>query len=142
MVDRTGSKDECQSLSEPKVFISYAQEDSERVRQLEQGLKSAGIKIWVAYRNIKPGQKTVRQICQGLDWCNFFILVWSKAAHHSTWVALEWENAVSLDKVVIPCLFDSTKVPAVLASTAYVDFQDFNYGFASLLNTLKSLSVN
>jgi len=142
MADRAGSQYGRQSLSEPKVFISYAQENSESVRRLEQELKSAGIKVWVDYHEIKPGEKTVNRICQGLDWCNLFILVWSEAAQNSRWVTLEWETAVYLDKVVIPCLFDSSKVPIVLASTAYVNFQDFNYGLASLLNTLKSLAVN
>jgi len=43
----------------------------------------------------------------------------SEAANNSRWVKLEWTNAISLEKAIIPCQMDTARLPAILAHKAY-----------------------
>jgi hypothetical protein len=64
------------------------------------------------------------------------LLIWSEAASASRWVKLEWTNAVSLDKAIIPCLLEATKLPAILTHKVYVDFRNIDHGITHLLQAL------
>jgi hypothetical protein len=72
-----------------------------------------------------------------LEWCNTLLLVWSKPAKASHWVKLEWTNAISLRKLIIPCPIDETPVPPILANTAYIDFSNREQGLRGLLHALQ-----
>lgn len=49
---------------------------------------------------------------------------------------LEWTNAISLEKAIIPCQLGTAKLPAILAHKAYVDFRNVDHGIAHLLQAL------
>ena len=109
-------------LMKPRIFISHAWEDKALVHRLESALKAAGAEVWVDHAGIRGGDNLPKQINDALDWCNTLLLVWSKAAEESHWVELEWTNAISLRKHIIPGLQDGTPLPPILANRAYVNF--------------------
>ncbi len=121
----------------PKIFISHAWEDKPLVRRLENELKAAGAEVWVDHEGIRGGDNLPERISEALEWCNTLVLVWSKTASQSRWVRLEWTNAVSLEKAIIPCRLDGAALPAILAHKAYLDFKDIEPGLAQLLQALK-----
>lgn len=102
----------------------------------EEALRAVGTQVWVDYSGIRAGDRISANISKALEGCDVVLLVWSGSANKSQWVAKEWGAANSDHKVIIPCLLDSTKVPALLTDNARVDLRDFEKGVAYLLRTL------
>jgi hypothetical protein len=121
----------------PRIFISHAWEDKALVRQLEKALTEAGAEVWVDHAGIRGGDNLPERINEALEWCNTLLLVWSKQAKASHWVKLEWTNAISLRKLIIPCPIDGTPAPPIMANTAYIDFSDDKKGMRDLLRALR-----
>lgn len=120
----------------PKIFISHAWEDKALVRRLENELRNSGIDVWVDHSHIRGGDNLPERVSNALEWCNTLVLVWSAAARNSQWVKLEWTNALALQKKIIPCRLDSSKLPAILANMIYVDLSGGNQGLSTLLDAL------
>ena len=125
------------SKSKLKIFLSHASEDKAFVRRLEAMLEAEGFTVWVDYDDIHSGDNFVQRIDQALAWCDALLLVWSQAARASRWVEIEWTNALSLRKVIIPCVLDQTPVPSLLDNISYASFRDFEAGHAQLLQALR-----
>ncbi len=123
--------------NQPKIFISHSWEDKPLVRRLENELQAAGAEVWVDHEGIRGGDNLPERISEALEWCNTLVLVWTKAASQSRWVNLEWTNAISLEKTIIPCRVDNAALPAILAHKAYVGFNDVEAGLAQLLRDLR-----
>jgi len=123
--------------NKPRIFISHAWEDKPLVRRLETELSAAGAEVWVDHLGIRGGDNLPERISDALEWCNTLLLLWSDSAGKSRWVKLEWSNALSLEKAIIPCQLGDTKLPAILAHTVYLDFRNFELGMAQLLHALK-----
>ena len=122
--------------NKPKVFISHAWEDKAVVRQLEERLRAAGAEVWVDHVGIRGGDSLPKRISDALEWCDTLVLVWSAASRASKWVKLEWENAISLDKLIIPCVLDETNLFPIMARTAYINFHQIDQGTTNLLHAL------
>lgn len=122
----------------PKTFISHAWEDKSLAMQLERELGSAKVDVWIDHSEIRGGDNLPKRINDALEWCNTFLLIWSEAASKSRWVELEWTNALSLDKVIIPCRLDKTPLPAILANKTFIDFLNTEKGLLDLLRVLSS----
>lgn len=112
-----------------KIFISYSSKDKLTAKKLEEKLKKDGAEVFVDYHRIKPGDTLPGKISEALEWCDTFLLLWSKHAQKSDWVKLEWENALSLRKKIIPCLLDNTILPAILSRDVWVHFENFDRGY-------------
>jgi formylglycine-generating enzyme required for sulfatase activity len=123
-------------MGKPKIFISHAWKDKQLVRQLETELTTAGIKVWVDHSDVRGGDNLPKRISDALKWCNTLLLVWTIDADKSHWVELEWTNAISLKKEIIPCIRDNTKLPDILANKLYIDFYNIRQGLIQLLKTL------
>ncbi len=120
----------------PKVFISHSWEDNELSRKIAQYLKEDGAEIWIDYARIKPGEGMPDRIGEALEWCDTLVLVWSKNAGSSYYVKLEWQSALDMQKKIIPCIMDDTKRPPILRGFLYIDFKNFEQGYAQLLYAL------
>lgn len=121
----------------PRIFISYAWEDKRIVRRLEKKLKAIGIEVWIDHSEMQGGDSIPKRVSDALEWCNTFLLAWSKAANESSWVEREWGAAMQLNKKLIPCLFDKTDIPNILISYASIDFHNFDKGLLSLQKTFQ-----
>jgi TIR domain-containing protein len=84
------------------VFISHSSKDRETADAICAYLESAGIKCWIAPRDIEPGATWTKGIMQGLDACRVFILVFSEHANDSDHVQREVAKAFSSGLAVIP----------------------------------------
>jgi len=128
----------------PRVFISHTWEEKDKTLThiLENALSAAGAEVWVDHAGIRGGDNLPKQINDALDWCNTLVLVWSKAAKASHWVELEWSNAISLQKRIIPCPHDGTPIPPILAHKAYVNFANEAEGLRQLLAALQLQSLS
>jgi hypothetical protein len=84
------------------VFISHSSKDRETADAICAHLESAGIKCWIAPRDIEPGATWTKGIMQGLDACRVLILVFSEHANDSDHVQREVAKAFSSGLTVIP----------------------------------------
>ena len=119
------------------IFISHAWEDINVTKKIEKNLISDCINnIWVDYNSIKPGENVPVKMGEAIQWCDTIILVWSKSAEISENVTAEWTSGFINRKRIIPCAIDNTPLPPILHGLYYINFNNFEEGYNSLLCAL------
>ena len=99
-----------------EVFISYKSFESELgnndeaiANELCEYLEHAGITCWIAPRDIDLGVKGyARSIMDAIEECKVFLLVFSRHANESEYVASEVDAAFAAKKDIIPFSLDNT----------------------------------
>lgn len=99
------------------VFISYKSNDPNLgnydgnvADELCELLESVGITCWIAPRDIDLGTKGyARSIMEGIENCKIFLLVFSRYANESEYVASEIDAAFAAEKDIIPFCLDKTQ---------------------------------
>jgi TIR domain len=87
---------------QPKVFISHSTKDKAIAAAICHQLESAGIKCWIAPRDIEPGSSWTEAIMRGIETCRALVLIFSANANDSEHVRREVAKAFSLKLAVIP----------------------------------------
>lgn len=111
-------------------FVSHNSGDKETARAISVLLLSQGLRPWLDEWEIRPGDQIVHAINVGLDQAEGIVVVWSQNANQSTWVHRELTSAVHRSVTsggvfrVVPVVLDPTPLPALLTSTAYVDWRN------------------
>jgi hypothetical protein len=84
------------------TFISYASKDKPAADAACAVLERAGIRCWIAPRDIKPGGEYGEAIIEAIDQCRVMVLIFSSSANDSRQVHREIERAVSKGVTIIP----------------------------------------
>ncbi len=118
--------------AKPKVFISYAREDSLFVERLTKDLERQGFEAWFDRPRILGGSVPADEIANAIASAAFFLVVVSRTSSQSTWVRSELNQAVTREKDAgkprtIPIRLDDSPVPAVVAEKHYIDFAIESY---------------
>jgi hypothetical protein len=85
-----------------KVFISHSNKDKATADAICNHLESAGIRCWIAPRDIPFGSDWTEGIMRGIDACKVFVVVFSEHANDSEHVRREVAKAFSQGLAVIP----------------------------------------
>ena len=85
-----------------EVFISYSSLDKHVATAGCNILEHAGIRCWVAPRDIHPGLDYAEAIVDGIDGARMLLLVLSANSNKSHFVKLEVERAVSKGLMIMP----------------------------------------
>jgi uncharacterized protein DUF3365/TIR domain-containing protein len=85
-----------------KVFISHSNKDKATADAICNHLESAGIRCWIAPRDIPLGSDWTEGIMRGIDACKVFVVVFSEHANDSEHVRREVAKAFSQALAVIP----------------------------------------
>jgi hypothetical protein len=80
-----------------QIFISHATADAEFAHRLAEDLRREGFTVWIAPESIPEGQ-WVTAINRGLAESGVMLLVLTPAAAISTWVEMETNVAISLER--------------------------------------------
>jgi hypothetical protein len=107
----------------PNLFISYSRREVSFVNNLVDDLEDDGFNVWLDYRSLIPGTPWAEQIDQGIADAQVILLVVSKAAMDSKYVAMEWERVLELNKRVVLLVFEVVDLPTHLACFEWVDFR-------------------
>src|SRR4051794_21486027 len=83
------------------VFISYSSKDRPAADAACAGLEAAGVRVWMAPRNIVPGTNWGGSIIKAIADCKAFVLIFSSHTNVSTQVTREVERAVGKGKPVV-----------------------------------------
>lgn len=134
-----------QASTGKSVFISHSSQDKEFARWLAVDLANKSHKPWLDEWEIKAGQSIPTKIAEGVDRCDFLLIVLSPRSVESRWVENEWQSKYWVELQnnsvkVIPLLYERCKIPTLLAPKKYVDFTGaFSEGFEELLEAINSL---
>jgi hypothetical protein len=88
------------------AFISYSSKDKTAANAACATLESAGVRCWIAPRDITPGGEYGAAIIEGIDQCRVMVLIFSSSANESRQVHREIERAVSKGVTIVPVRID------------------------------------
>ena len=84
------------------VFISHSNQDKTVAHAMCSRLEQAGIRCWIAPRDVRPGRNWGSEIIRGLDNAKVMVVVLSANANTSRPVMKEVERAFDKGIVIIP----------------------------------------
>ncbi len=92
------------------IFVSYAKEDRDLIRSLSQALENEGWSTWWD-REIPPGKTWDDVIEQQLTSSKCVLVAWSKNSVSSRYVREEADEAISMERPLVPVGLDGTRPP-------------------------------
>lgn len=120
------------------IFMSYSRRELGFVDDLVKKLEDEKYNVWLDYRALVPGSPWNVQIDKGLKEADTVLLVVSKAAIASEYVALEWRHFLESKKRVILLIFEAVDLPKELEKYEWVDFRsNYKAGLKELFSQLK-----
>ena len=100
-IERIGRSEDFRAMAHD-VFISYASEDKVVAEAACDALEAAGIRCWIAPRNIVPGTDWPVAITQSIADCRLVVLIFSSHSNESKDVGRELKCAEDGVKVIVP----------------------------------------
>src|ERR1700694_2932475 len=126
------------------AFISYSRRDSSfAVDRLCDELRAAGKEVWLDL-DIAGGAKWRDRVKRGIEACKSLIFVVSPASIASEACRHELDDAVALNKLIIPVVYEDVpdeRMPRALADSEWVflrDGDDHATGMKRLLEALEA----
>ncbi|MFT3724606.1 MAG: toll/interleukin-1 receptor domain-containing protein [Hyphomonadaceae bacterium] len=92
-----------------QVFLSYATEDAAIARQVADGLRAAGVSVWIAPDSILPGQAYNEAIVAGLKASDTLAVLVSRASNASKHVMREVGLADTHGKRIVPVRIEAVE---------------------------------
>jgi len=126
-----------------QVFISYSRRDIDVVESIGSQLEAAGIEVWLDREDIKPGKQWRKQIVEGIDTAEAFVLNLSPNSAASDNVLKELNLAEeALDPFILPVMLNEMKIPDEmryqLAGTQFIAYHlDPKRGVRDLIAEIK-----
>src|SRR3954469_7069880 len=96
------------------VFISHASPDVQTAVAVAGALEAAGLKTWIAPRDIPPGTPYAAALLEAIGAAQACVVLLSAAANASAFLVREVERAVSLGIPLFPVHLDEAPPSAEL----------------------------
>ena len=84
------------------IFVSHGSEDSEEANRLAAFIEAKGAKVWIAPRDVRPGQDYSEQLQEAIEQAAAFVVLITDKANRSPYVRAETEMAFSTGKPIFP----------------------------------------
>jgi hypothetical protein len=112
-----------------QIFLCYARQDEDAVRELYQRLSAVGFKPWMDQEDIYPGEQWQGSIERAIEQSDFFLACLSTHAvnrHGSLQREIKgalarWQERLDSDIYLIPARLEPCEVPEVLSHFQWVD---------------------
>lgn len=89
------------------VFISYKSEEVIEANWVRKNLEANGISCWMAPTDIPGGNSYATVISNAIQNCIAFVLIFSRKAQSSQWIAKEVDMALKFRKTVLPFMLEN-----------------------------------
>jgi|APTNR8051073442_1049403.scaffolds.fasta_scaffold00843_9 hypothetical protein len=125
-----------------RLFLSYSHIDQPFVLRLAKDLDDAGLDVWIDKWRLKPGDKLVQSIGEGIGTSDYFLPVLSPSFIKSHFAQRELDEALVSELgerrvKVVPILAKKCAIPSLLRSIIYADFSgSYTSGLENLAGTL------
>jgi tetratricopeptide (TPR) repeat protein len=113
-----------ESKKRPRVFISHSSANLDVAQQVETALTAAGFNCWLDHSNIRVGVLLGKELRQAIAGSRAVVLLWSKEAAASDWVATEILTAFHSGRFIIPCVISPPDLPQFLARSVHLNLQE------------------
>lgn len=122
------------ATDEMQLFISYAREDADNVRQIVEDLERF-YDCWVDWDDIAPGRQWEQEIRRGILTSQHFLFFVSAHSLKSEWCMKELRWALWTRKPIMPIVFNpALKLPHSLTSIQWVVFgEDYELNIRKIL---------
>jgi TIR domain len=107
-----------------ELFVSYSRTDESKVRDLVKLLRSTGSTVFQDVDSIPPGKPWAWVLSTSIEACRLMYVFWCHHAAGSDEVRKEYEQAIALQKDVVPVLLDDTVLPGPLKTYQWLDLRD------------------
>jgi hypothetical protein len=107
-----------------EIFASYSHCDARFVQPMMKLLLPTGATVFRDADAIQPGKKWAAVIADAIEQCRVLYLFWCNHSAGSSEVRKEYEQAISLNKDVVPVLLDDTPLPTGLKAYQWVDLRE------------------
>lgn len=111
-----------------KVFLSYANIDSEAAKQLHASLRNADVSGWMDHADIASGEAVAHKIKESIREASAVVVLISPGSITSQWVQFEVGAAWAMGKLIVPVLIGDSDVsinlPDWLSEFQYLDARD------------------
>ena len=130
-----------------EVFISYASQNRERILDLVERLRGAGVSVWIDQMGIEGAAMWSQQIVAAIRDCKVLILSISKNSASSENVVKELALASEGRKRILPVFIEEAEIPETmayqLAGIQRVEFFEGNEeaGLKAVIRALATLDV-
>jgi hypothetical protein len=120
------------------IFISYSHDDSAIANRLANDLLDKNYVVWIDNLNLPGGSDWEDEIMQGIDACDYFLIVWSSNIEGSTYSQKEKDRALSAGKTIIPLLLsgDASRIWTDIQHLQYIDISDYRVGFDKIIDQI------
>ena len=115
------------------AFISHASKDATVAARIEELLEEDGLKVWLDQSEIRLGVLLRKELQTAIKKSRVLILLWSKAAAKSRWVAAEVVSAFHLNRFIVACVLDGTQLPYFLQNTIFLNLKPSKKDWAERL---------
>jgi TIR domain-containing protein/SIR2-like protein len=110
-----------QSSPTGAIFVSYASEDLDAASRLAEGLRAAGLDVWLDQDALRMGDNWARNIRRGIESCSLFVPVISRQAvseeNRRRYFWREWNEADDFargmapdETFIVPVVIDETRI--------------------------------
>jgi len=122
------------------VYISYSHKDRDFALKLVEDLNDKGIITWLDIQEIKPGERWMEVLSDGIKNASMFLVIVSKNYIESSWGNIEILSANDKNKKIIPIKIDNTnfnELKSILNRNQGIDFnENYKTGLNKLLNSI------
>jgi len=125
------------------VFISHAGSNREQAGRVRDLLQASNVEVRLDVSEVEPGVSFVAFMESALSKSDYCLLLWSRAAGESRWVAVEWEAALhrtvsDAPGFLVVCRLENHEIPVLLRPRLFVDlFPRIEPGMERVLALLK-----
>lgn len=108
------------------VFLSHSSVDKPRVRELFDGLKALGLRVFLDERELHVGDSLYSTLNDALAASDYVVFCISRATVESGWVQREVAGSLATQiktrqKTVLPVLLDDVAIPKLLSDLIWLD---------------------
>jgi hypothetical protein len=96
-----------------RVFISHSR-NGRLARRIKALLEREGLDVWLDYSDIRVGALLGKELRRAIKGSRALLLLWSKTAAASPWVATEILAAFHLNRYILPCVLGDQPLPPFL----------------------------
>jgi TIR domain-containing protein len=104
------------------IFISYAREDKDFVRRLDESLRSRGREAWVDWQGIRPTEEFMQAIYSAIEAADIFVFVLTPDSVASVVCGHEIAHAAAHNKRMVPIVAEDVEAAAVAEPLAKLNW--------------------
>src|ERR1035441_3637986 len=113
------------------VFLSHSSRNESEVIAIAERLRGDGLRVWLDYWNIRPGNSIPAKIEEGLSQSRVLVLCISREAVQSDWVQLEHQTIRFRDPLnkelrFVPLRLDDVEIKGSLEQFSYITWYHQN----------------